>query len=136
MGPRFRGDDDRFFHEPSIPSRGINDIFQITAGLEALDLARDIFRYLVGIGVGGVVRRQHDLWMGPEPAVRRQRFLGEDIQRRGPQRAVVEARQNVGFVLLGSAPGIVQHRGAHRAVAAEFCKKSAIENVPCIRCQR
>ena len=39
-------------------------MLQRAAGLEARDLLRDIFRYLVGIGVGGVVRGQHHLWVG------------------------------------------------------------------------
>ena len=56
----------------SISPRRIDEIFKRLAGLESLDLARDIFGDLVGIGVGGVVRRQHDLRMGPERTVRRQ----------------------------------------------------------------
>ena len=64
----------------------IDDILQRAAGLKTLDLLRDIFRDLVGVGVGGVVRGQHHLRMGPERAVRWQRLGGEDVER-GARRA-------------------------------------------------
>ena len=98
--------------------------------------ARDIFRYLVGIGVGGVVRGQHHLRVGPEPAVRRQRLGLVDVERSAAERAVVEALQDVRLVLQAAAPGIDQHRRAERAVAIEFFKQRAIEDVPRLRCQR
>ena len=105
-----------------IPPRGIDDVFKRAAGFKALDLARDIFRYFVGIGIGRVVRRQHDFWMGPERAIGRKRLIGENVERRGAERAVVKARQNVGFVLQPAAPGIDQDRRPQRAVPVEFCK--------------
>jgi PhnB protein len=47
----------------------IDHIVQRAARFNTFDLPRDVFRDLVGIGVGGVVRRQHDLWVGPERTV-------------------------------------------------------------------
>src|SRR6266478_1766628 len=102
MGSRVRGDD----HEVLIPPRGIDDVFKRAAGFKALDLARHIFRYFVGISVGRVVWRQHDFWMGPERAVGWKRLVGEDVERRGAKRAIVKASQNVGFVLQSAPPGI------------------------------
>ena len=93
-----------------IPPRRIDDVFKRVAGFKALDLARHIFRYFVGIGIGGVVRRQHDFWMGPERAVGRKRLIGEDIERCGAERAVVKASQNVDFVLQPAPRGIERRR--------------------------
>src|ERR1700720_76466 len=70
---------------PLIPSLGIDDVLKPRAGFKALDLARHVFRYFVGIGIGCVVRRQDDVRMGPEPAVRRKWFHGEDVQRGGAE---------------------------------------------------
>src|ERR1700682_218512 len=69
--PAFRGDDERWL----ITARRVDDMLKRPAGLEAFDLARDVFRYFVGIGIGGVVRRQDNFWMRPERAVRGQRFI-------------------------------------------------------------
>src|SRR5712671_6087900 len=113
-----------------IPPRGIDDVLQCAAGLKAFDLARDVFRYFIGIGIGGVVWRQHDLWMRPERALRRQRFVCEDIQRRGAERAVVKASEDVSFVLQPASPGIDQNRRAKRAIPVEFCKQSPVQDVP------
>src|SRR6476620_6774441 len=55
--------------EHSIPPLAIDDVVQRAARFKTFDLPRDVFRNLVGIGVGGVVRRQHDLWVGPERTV-------------------------------------------------------------------
>src|SRR3979411_2010964 len=106
-------------HEPLITARGIDDVLKSLAGLETLDLARHVFRYFVGIGIGCGVRRQDDLWMRPERAVRRQRFRCEDIKRSSAQRAVVKAFQNVGFRLQPASPGIDQDRRTHRAISVE-----------------
>src|SRR4029453_13642565 len=119
-----------------IPPVAIHYIFQRAAGLETRDLLRDIFRYLVGIGVGGVVRGQHHFWVGPERAVHRQRLGGVDVERGGTERAVVEAPPDVGFVLQAAAAGIDHDRRAERTVAIEFFKQRAVENVPCLRRQR
>src|SRR5437868_1501763 len=119
-----------------IPPRGIDDVFKRAAGFKAFDLARDIFRYFVGIGIGGVVRRQHDFWMGPERAVGRKRLIGEDIERRRAERAVVETCQNVGFVLQPAPPGIDQDRRAQRAVPVEFRKQPALQDMPRIHRER
>lgn len=64
----------------SIPSRGIDDIFKGFAGLKAFHLAHHVLRYFVGIGIGGVVRRQHPFRVLPERAVRRQGLSFVDIQ--------------------------------------------------------
>jgi hypothetical protein len=99
-------------------------------------LPRDIFRYFVGIRIGGVVRCQHDLRMRPEPAVRGQRLGCINIERGGSQRPVVKAFQNVGFVLQAATAGIDQYRCRHRALAVELLEQSAIEDVPRVRCER
>src|SRR6476469_9159686 len=122
--------------KPLITARAIDDVFQRAAGFKAFDLARDIFRYFVGIGIGGVVRRQHDLRMRPEWAVRRKRLVGEDIERRRAERAVVKTSQNVGFVLQSTPPGIDQHRRTQRAFGFEFCQQPAIQDMPRIRRER
>src|ERR1700737_2128890 len=126
MGPRFRGDDDG----PLITARGIDDVLKPLAGFEAFDLARHVFRYFVGIGIGCVVRRQDDFWMRPEWAVRRKRFRCEDIKRSRAERAVVKAFQNVGFRLQPASPGIDQDWRAHRAISVEPCEQFAVQNVP------
>ena len=99
-----------------IPPRGIDDIFQRPAGLETFDLARDIFRDLVGIGVGGVVRRQHDLRMGPERAVGWQRLLAKTSSDAAPSvPSSRHARMSASFCKAAAA-GIDQDRRAHRTV--------------------
>src|SRR5437899_768241 len=119
-----------------IPPRGIDDVFKRAAGFKAFDLARDIFRYFVGIGIGGVVRRQHHFWMPPERAGCRKRLIGEDVERCGAKGAVVKARQDVGFVLQPAAPGIDQDRRTQWAVPVEFRKQSALQDMPRIRRER
>src|SRR5437016_8381263 len=74
--------------------------------------------------------------MGPERAVRWRRFSGVDVERRSPERAVIQALQDVGFVLQAAAAGVDQDRRADRAVAVEFGEQVAIEDVPRIRRQR
>ncbi len=66
--------------EPLITARAIDDVLKRRAGFEARDLARDISRDLVGVGVGSVVWRQHDLRMGPERAVGWQWLPGVDVE--------------------------------------------------------
>src|ERR1700724_2427162 len=51
MGPRVRGDDEKAL----IPPLGVDDVVERAAGLKTFDLARHVFRYFVGIGIGGVV---------------------------------------------------------------------------------
>src|SRR5947207_10387841 len=80
-----------------VPPVAIHHILQRTAGLEARNLPRDIFRYLVGIGVGGIVRGQHHFWVGPERAVHRERLGGVDVERGATERGVVQASQDGGF---------------------------------------
>ena len=77
----------------SIPAAAVDDILQRAARLEALDLAGDVFRDLVGIGVGRIVRRQHDLRVGPERTIGGQRLLREDIERGRAKRAVSRDRR-------------------------------------------
>ena len=59
-----------------------------------------------------------------------------DVERGATERAVVEALQDICLVLQAAAPGVDQNRRAERAVAIEFFKQRAIENVPRLRCQR
>jgi len=70
------------------------------------------------------MRRQHDLGMGPEPAVGRQRLGGVDVDRHGAERAVIEACQNISFILQPAAPGIDQYRRAQRETVAGVCFSS------------
>src|SRR5258707_4870063 len=116
-----------------IPSSPIHYILQRAAGLEALDLARDVFGYFVGIGVGGVVRGQYHLGVGPEPAVRRQRLGRINVERRAAERAVVEALQDICLVLQCPPSGLDSHPRAERGVAIQFREQFAIENVPRLR---
>src|ERR1700676_5722210 len=74
--------------------------------------------------------------MGPERAVGSKRFIGENIQRRRAKRAVIQACQDLGFVLQAAAAGIDQDRRTHRAAMVELCEQSAIQNVSGIRRQR
>src|SRR5690242_2106322 len=69
-----------------IPPSAIHHILQRTTRLKPLDLPRDVFRYLVGIGVGRIVRREHDLRVGPEPAVRWQGLGLEHVERDAAKR--------------------------------------------------
>jgi len=59
-----------------------------------------------------------------------------DIERGGTQRAVIEARQDIGFILQSAAAGIDQHRRTQRAAAIQFRKQIAIEDVPGVRRKR
>jgi hypothetical protein len=86
--------------------------------------------------LGGIVRGQHDAWMDPERAVRRQRFLGEDIERGGAEGAVVKTGEKIVFVLKTAAAGIDQDRRAHRARAVQCLEHIAVENVPRLLRQR
>ncbi len=74
--------------------------------------------------------------MGPERAVRRQRLGGVDVERGAAERAVIEALQDVGFVLQPAAAGIDQDRSAERAAAIQFREQRAVEDVPGLRRQR
>src|SRR5262245_35503910 len=64
-----------------ISALAIDNVFQRAARLETRDLARDIVGDRVGVGVGRVVRGEHDLRMCPEWTIRRQWLLGEHIER-------------------------------------------------------
>src|ERR1700733_2878819 len=101
--------------DASVSPFRIDNIFQLRASFEPLDLARDVFGYFVGVGVGGIMWRQHDLRVGPEWTVLWQRFGCKDIERNRAERAVVKTRQNIGFVLQSAAAGIDQDRRAQRA---------------------
>ena len=74
--------------------------------------------------------------MRPERTVGRQRLGRVDIERGGAERAVVQALQDIGFVLQPAAAGIDQDRRAHRTVAMELRKQFMIEDVPSIRRER
>src|SRR6478752_5348561 len=74
--------------------------------------------------------------MAPERARWRQRLRLVDVERSGSKRAIVEAAQNVGFVLQSATAGIDQDRRAERAVAVKPRKEIAVEDVPRVRRQR
>jgi len=82
------------------------------------------------------MRRQDDLGMRPERAVRRKRLIGEDVERCGAERAVVEALQDIGFVLQPAAPGIDQDGRTERTIPVELYEQFPVQDVPRIRCER
>src|SRR5437016_5314690 len=75
------------------------------------------------------MRREHDLLVSPERAVRRQWLRLEHVERGRAERAVGKAGQNILLVLQSAAAGIDQDRRAERAVATELCEHIAIEDV-------
>ena len=131
MGPCFRRDDEEpqypHFDPPRSPA---------PRRPRSRDLPRDIVRYLVGVGVGGVVRGQHHLGMGPERAVGRQR-LGTRTRRATRRPACRRpGRQDIGFVLQPAAAGIDQDRRRRAGWCGRALRKLAVQDMPRVRRQR
>src|ERR1700749_4761566 len=98
------------------------------AALQTSDLRHYVGGEKVREDIAGIVRRDRDLAVTPHPALRRQRLLREDVERRAGQCGVIERRQDIGIDLQTAAPGIDEEGAARGAVAFELCEQRAIEN--------
>src|SRR5690349_14119863 len=67
--------------------------------------------------------------VSPERALGGQRLGLEHVERGSAEGTVVEAGENVLFVLQAAAAGIDEHRRTERAVAAQLYEHVAIEDV-------
>src|ERR1700744_2543282 len=82
------------------------------------------------------MRGENDFRMGPERAVLWLRLLFVDVERDAAERAIVEAGQNIFFVLQAAAAGGDHDRRAKRAGAVELREQLSIEHMPRIARQR